>query len=189
MTDDQTEIDFSEDIKDVIRLPWKPILTGSFLFGLLLSLASFLVGLPGIIGQAFVNYQDSGDLLSGEDPWMILFIFLLTILLITFSSTFLVIAFMLLNGSKTFQFLFLWSLVTLGYLILLLITLCVSAIPVLCLFGAVVEGSWGFGVGGIVMLYPAWKLLQGSYYSLRNLPGVVHWVYRTTAKMNADPIH
>ncbi|MDG2184672.1 MAG: hypothetical protein P8K79_03270 [Mariniblastus sp.] len=189
MTDDQPEIDFTEDIKGVISLPWRQILIGAFLFGFLVSLTSFLAGLTGIIKQALLNYQSTGDLLNGEDPLMILFIFLLTILLITFATTFAVVGFMLINGSKTFQFLFLWSLVTLGYLILLLLTLCVTAILVLCLLGIFVEANWEFGVVGIVMLYPAWKLLRGSFYSLRNLSSVAQWVYQTTAKADVEPIN
>ena len=189
MSNDQPEIDFSEDIKGVISLPWRQILTGAFLFGFLVSLTSFLAGLTGIIRQALLNYQSTGDLLNGEDPLTILFVFLLTILLITFATTFAVVGFMLLNGSKTFQFLFVWSLVTLGYLILLLLTLCVAAIPILCLFGIFIEANWEFGIIGIVMLYPAWKLLYGSYYSLRHLPSVANWVYQSTAKADVSNDH
>ena len=188
MANDQPKIDFSKDIKGIICLPWGRILTGALLFGLLISLTSFLAGLTGIIKQGLLNYQSTGDLFIGEDPLMVLFVFLITFLLITFAATFSVVGFMLLNGSKTFQFLFVWSLVTLGYLILLSFTLCLAAIPILCLLGLFFEANWEFAIIGIVMLYPAWKLLYGSYYSLRHLPSVANWVYQSTAKAQVEPI-
>ena len=188
MSNDQPEIDFSEDIKEMIRLPWGQILTHTFLFGLLLSLVCFLAGLTGIIKQALLNYQANGEAFNGQDPLMILAIFLVIALLITFGTTFLVIGFMLINSVKTAMFLFVWSMVTLGYLLLLLVTVCVVAIPTLCLFGFILEANWEFAIIGIFMVYPAWKLLYGSFYSLRHLPSVANWVYQTTAKVQIEPM-
>jgi hypothetical protein len=95
---------------------------------------------------------------------------------------------MLINSVKTAMFLFVWSMVTLGYLLLLLVTVCVVAIPTLCLFGFILEANWEFAIIGIFMVYPAWKLLYGSFYSLRHLPSVANWVYQTTAKVQIEPM-
>ena len=58
----------------------------AFLFGLTLSLVVSLAGLTGLIKQALLNYQATGKALNGKDPLMILSVFLLLALLITFGT-------------------------------------------------------------------------------------------------------
>lgn len=175
-------INFRDDIQDVISLPWGTILFFSFVFGLLTALVSFLAGIPGLIGLAAENYFQTGNVLGGESWFSLLLIFLLTVVLIAFSMTFLVTGWLLLNGSKTIQFLFLWTLVGVAYFCWIGIAFCVVCIPLVGFSAWVFTGDWSPAMIGVVFLYPAWKMGKGFWYSLKNFPAVANWVYRTVAE-------
>ncbi|MEC9094921.1 MAG: hypothetical protein VX438_19590 [Planctomycetota bacterium] len=180
-------IDFAKDLKSLAELPWPRILLYSLCFGLLVAFGSFLVGLPELIKVGVLNYSQTGDALGGRNAGSMAFASLLAVLLITIGSSASVICLLLINGSKTIQFIFLCGVVGLMLVCWMVIAASLGALPLICLTGAILINDWdsdsiGLAVMGVVFFYPAMKCWNALHFTLVNYANVFRWVYRTVAK-------
>ncbi|MEC7564472.1 MAG: hypothetical protein VX738_02215 [Planctomycetota bacterium] len=175
-------IDFKEDLKQVISLPWLKIWMAGFATGLMVALLSLVVELPGILEEGILDLINDGDLLSGEDPKHIFLGTVLVFLLISVMTSFVLTAFVLINGSKTVQFLFVWSLVLSGYFALIFFSLSMVGIVVLSVCSALFEGEWGLLMLAAVCVYPAYLSVKAGYYCIVKIPKVSDWIYKSLAK-------
>ena len=141
------------------------------------------MGPPELAWTGFQNsWHHEGDVLGGKDPLTLVASFFLTFLVIGLVTSLGIAGFILLNVSKTIQSLFLWGVVTAGYFLIIIITICCVGIVVVSFYGALFEGEWGFGILGLFFCYPAYKLCPATWYALGHLPDVVRWVYQTVGK-------
>jgi hypothetical protein len=180
-------IDFAKDLKSLAELPWFRILLYSLCFGLLVAFGSFLVGLPELIKVGVLNYSQTGDALGGRNAGSMAFASLLAVLLITIGSSASVICLLLINGSKTIQFIFLCGVVGLVLACWMVIGVSLGVLPLICLTGAILINDWdsdsiGLAVMGVVFFYPAMKCWNTLHFTLVNYANIFRWVYRTVAK-------
>ena len=150
--------------------------------GLFVALMSLGTALPDMLKEGLLNLVNDGDLMSGEDPKLTALAFVLIFLFVGMMTSFALTAIVLLNGSKTAQFLFLWSLVLLGYVVLIGIALNLVGIVVLSVYGTLVEGEWGFLILAVICVYPAYISVKGSYYCIVKISKVSNWAYEIIAK-------
>ena len=176
------KIDFKEDLKQVLSLPWLKIWMAGFVMGLFVALVSLAVELPGILGEGILNLINDGDFMAGKDPELTALAFVLVFLFVGMMTSFSLTAIVLLNGSKTAQFLFVWSLVLSGYVALISIGVNLVGIVVLSVYLGLVEGEWGFLILAFICVYPAYISVKGSYHCIVKIPKVSDWIYGILAK-------
>ena len=176
------KIDFKEDLKQVISLPWLKIWMAGFAMGLMVALVSLAVELPGILREGILNLINDGDLMPGKDPKLSALAFVLVFLFVGMLTSFSLSAMVLLNGSKTAQFLFLWSLVLSGYFALIFFSLSMVGVVVLSVCSALFDGEWGLLILATVCVYPAYLSVKGSYYSIVKISKVSDWIYKSLVK-------
>ena len=176
------KIDFKEDLKQVISLPWLKIWMAGFVMGLFVALMSLGMALPALLKEGLLNLINDGDLMSAEDPKLSALAFVLVFLFVGMLTSFSLSAMVLLNGSKTAQFLFVWSLVLSGYFALIFFSLSMVGVVVLSVCSALFEGEWGLLILAIICVYPAYISIKGSYYSIVKISKVSDWIYKSLAK-------
>jgi hypothetical protein len=153
-----------------------------FVTGLFVALMSLRMALPDMLKKGLLNLINDGDLMSGEDPKLTALALVLVFLFVGLMTSFSLTAIVLLNGSKTAQFLFLWSLVLSGYVALIGIAVNLFGIVVLGVYGALVEGEWGFLIVAIICVYPAYISVNGSHYCIVKSSKVSNRVYEIIGK-------
>ena len=176
------KIDFKEDLKQVISLPWLKIWMAGFVMGLFVALVSLAVELPGILREGILNLINDGDFMPGKDPKLSALAFVLVFLFVGMMTSFSLSAMVLLNGSKTAQFLFVWSLVLSGYFALIFFSLSMVGIVVLSVCSALFEGEWGLLILAAVCVYPAYLSVKANYYCIVKISKVSDWIYKSLAK-------
>ena len=176
------KVDFKKDLRAVISLPWLKIWMAGFVMGLFVALMSLGMALPDMLKEGLLNFINDGDLTSGEDPKLTALAFVLVFLFVGMMTSFSLTAIVLLNGSKTAQFLFLWSLVLSGYVALISIGVNLVGIVVLSVYLGLVEGEWGFLILAFICVYPAYISVKGSYHCIVKIPKVSDWIYGIMAK-------
>ncbi len=153
------EIDFKRDLRKVLSLPWSIILRYGFVFGLLAAIGGAIMGIPEILLEQLLLFLNTGKV----DPdrrakhFFLVITFILIVVLVACVVTSLLVVFLLLQGSKTVQFIFLWCLTMFFYCNGVLLLVSILGMPFILVVGAFAENEVMLAGLAIVLAYPGWK--------------------------------
>ena len=178
------KIDFKRDLRNVLSLPWSIILRYGFAFGLLASIGGAIMGIPEILLEQLLRFLNTGEVdLTGErDISSLVTTFILIVVLVACVITSLLVVFLLLQGNKTVQFIFLWCLTMFFYCSGILLLVSILGMPFILVVGAFAENEVMLAGLAIVLAYPGWKAGQGLWFMFTNFRVMSRWVYRTVAE-------
>ena len=179
------KIDFKRDLRNVLSLPWSIILRYGFAFGLLAAIGGAMMGIPEILLEQLLRFLNTGEVdLTGErDISFLVTTFILIVVLVACVITSLLVVFLLLQGSKTVQFIFLWCLTMFFYCSGILLLVSILGMPFIFVVGAFAENEVMLAGLAIVLAYPGWKAGQGLWFMFTNFRVMYRWVYRTVAEL------
>lgn len=179
------KIDFKRDLRNVLSLPWSIILRYGFAFGLLAAIGGAMMGIPEILLEQLLRFLNTGEVdLTGErDISFLVTTFILIVVLVACVITSLLVVFLLLQGSKTVQFIFLWCLTMFFYCSGILLLVSILGMPFIFVVGAFAENEVMLAGLAIVLAYPGWKAGQGLWFMFTNFQVMSRWVYRTVAEL------
>ena len=179
------KIDFKRDLRNVLSLPWSSILRYGFAFGLLAAIGGAIIGIPEILLEQLLRFLNTGEVdLTGErDISFLVITFILIVVLVASAITSLLVVFLLLQGSKTVQFIFLWCLTMFFYCSGILLLVSILGMPFILVVGAFAENEVMLAGLAIVLAYPGWKAGQGLWFMFTNFRVMSRWVYRNVAEL------
>ena len=179
------KIDFKRDLRNVLSLPWSIILRYGFAFGLLAAIGGAMMGIPEILLEQLLRFLNTGEVdLTGErDISFLVTTFILIVVLVACVITSLLVVFLLLQGNKTVQFIFLWCLTMFFYCSGILLLVSILGMPFIFVVGAFAENEVMLAGLAIVLAYPGWKAGQGLWFMFTNFRVMSRWVYRNVAEL------